>query len=122
MTGMKKKYMMLLLATAVICGCGNRDDDPQFKAARMLGQSRELLAQCKYDAARDTLLSMRVQCPTAVEARAQGILLLDSIELLAAIDSLKEAEGEQWKQLDVKREFFERKLDIDKRKHQSRKQ
>lgn len=122
MTGMKKKYMMLLLATAVICGCGNRDDDTQLKAARMLGQSRELLAQGKYDAARDTLLSMRVQCPTAVEARAQGILLLDSIELLAAIDSLKEAEGEQWKQLDVKREFFERKLDIDKRKHQSRKQ
>lgn len=122
MTGMKKKYMMLLLATTVICGCGNRDDDPQLKAARMLGQSRELLAQCKYDAARDTLLSMRVQCPTALEARAQGILLLDSIELLAAIDSLKEAEGEQWKQLDVKREFFERKLDIDKRKHQSRKQ
>ena len=32
MTGMKKKYMLLLLATAVICGCGNRDDDPQFKA------------------------------------------------------------------------------------------
>ena len=120
MTGMKKRYMMLLLAAAVICGCSNRDDDPQLKAARMLGQARELLTQGKYDAARDTLLSMRVQCPTAVEARSQGILLLDSIELLAAIDSLREAEGEQWKQLEVKREFFERKLDIDKRKHQSR--
>ena len=113
---------MLLLATTMMWACGGKEDDPQLKAAQMLGQSRELLTQGKYDAARDTLLSMRVQCPTAVEARAQGILLLDSIELLAAIDSLREAEGEQWKQLEVKREFFERKLDIDKRKHQSRKQ
>lgn len=117
---MKKKYIMLLLATTMMWACGSKEDDPQLKAAQMLEQSRELLTQGKYDAARDTLLSMRVQCPTAVEARSQGILLLDSIELLAAIDSLREAEGEQWKQLEVKREFFERKLDIDKRKHQSR--
>ena len=118
-----KKYTMFVFAmAALIWSCGNADTGPQCKAAQMLGQSRVLLAKGEYDAARDTLLSMRAQCPTALEARAQGILLLDSIELLATIDSIKDAEGERWKQLDVKREFYFRKLDIDKRKYQSDKQ
>lgn len=76
----------------------------------MLGQSRVLLAQGNYNTARDTLLSMRKQYPSAIEARAQGILLLDSIELLAARDSLTVAVGDEWKRLDVKLRFFERKL------------
>lgn len=118
-----KKYTMFVLAmAALIWSCGNADTGPQRKAAQMLGQSRVLLAKGEYDAARDTLQSMRAQCPTALEARAQGILLLDSIELLATIDSIKDAEGERWKQLDVKREFYLRKLNIDKRKYQSDKQ
>lgn len=118
-----KKYTMFVFAmAALIWSCGNADTGPQLKAAQMLGHSRVLLAKGEYDAARDTLLSMRAQCPTALEVRAQGILLLDSIELLATIDSIKDAEGERWKQLDVKREFYLRKLDIDKRKYQSDKQ
>ena len=38
---------------------------------------------------------------------------MDSIELHAATESLKLVSGEEWKRLDVKRQFFERKLQED---------
>lgn len=82
----------------------------------MLEKSRQHLQDCRYDAARDSILSMRRQYPTALQSRAQGILLLDSIEMLAAKDSMGSATGEEWKRLSVKAQFFERKLQEDKKK------
>jgi hypothetical protein len=61
---------------------------------------------------------MRRRYPTALQARAQGILLLDSIEMLAARDSMGSATGEEWKRLSVKAQFFERKLQEDIKKLQ----
>ncbi len=84
----------------------------------MLQKSRQHLADERYDAARDSILSMRRLYPTAVQARAQGILLLDSIEMLAARDSMGSATGEEWKRLSVKAQFFERKLQEDRKKQQ----
>lgn len=84
----------------------------------MLRKSRCLLVDERYDAARDSILSMRRRYPTALQARAQGILLLDSIEMLAARDSMGSATGEEWKRLSVKAQFFERKLQEDIKKLQ----
>ena len=52
----------------------------------------------------------------AIEARRQAILLLDSIEMNAAADSLRLVTGEEWKRLNVKKQFFERKLQEDLKK------
>lgn len=82
----------------------------------MLEKSRQHLQDGRYNAARDSILSMRRQYPTALQSRAQGILLLDSIEMLAAKDSMGSATGEEWKRLSVKAQFFERKLQEDKKK------
>ena len=82
----------------------------------MLEKSRQHLQDDRYDAARDSILSMRRQYPTALQSRAQGILLLDSIEMLAAKDSMGSATDEEWKRLSVKAQFFERKLQEDKKK------
>ena len=60
--------------------------------------------------------------PTTPEAGASAMLeksrqhLQDSIEMLAAKDSMGSATGEEWKRLSVKAQFFERKLQEDKKK------
>lgn len=100
---------LLLLALTSACS----GPTPEERAAGMLKEARYALSHHLYDEARDTIMSLRANCPTAIEARKQAILLLDSIELHAATDSLKLVSGEEWKRLDVKRQFFERKLQED---------
>ena len=68
----------------------------------MLREARQLYAEARYDAARDTILSLRRRFPMALDARRQAILLMDSIELQLA-------EGDTLKQ-----EFFRRKLEHDR--------
>ena len=82
----------------------------------MLSEARVALESGRYSEAKDSILSLRQQYPTAIEARKQAILLLDSIEMAAAADSLQYAEGEEWERLHVKKQFFERKLLEDKKK------
>lgn len=106
------------LIFALLCASCATSPTPEEKALAMLQKSRQHLADERYDAARDSILSMRRLYPTAVQARAQGILLLDSIEMLAARDSMGSATGEEWKRLSVKAQFFERKLQEDRKKQQ----
>ena len=101
------------ILAATLASCGETTSD---KAAGMLGEARRLLGERQYTAAKDTILSMRKRYPEAIGARRQGILLLDSIEMTAATDSLRHATGEEWERLDVKRRFFERKLMEDLKK------
>lgn len=54
----------------------------------MLAEARALLQQKQYDAARDTIESMRRTWPKAFQARTAGIVVMDSIELCEAQDSL----------------------------------
>ena len=54
----------------------------------MLDEARVLLANKNYDAARDTILSLRRQHPTALAARRAAILTLDSVELMETRDSV----------------------------------
>ncbi len=82
----------------------------------MLDDARFALRYQHYSEARDTIFSLRKRFPTAIEARRQGILLLDSIELMAARDSLSKAEGPEWERLQVKAQFYERKLQEDQKK------
>ena len=62
------------------------------------------------------MLSFRKKHPYAIQTRRQGILLLDSIEMMAAADSLTKAQGEEWERLSMKKKFFERKLQEDIKK------
>lgn len=70
----------------------------------------------QYAAARDTIMAMRRAFPTSFKTREQAILVLDSIEFLAAEDSLKTAEGDRAKELKMRSEFFRRKLEEDLKK------
>lgn len=106
----------ILPLLALLCAACTSSPTPETSASRMLEKSRQHLLDGRYDAARDSILSMRTQYPTALQSRAQGILLLDSIEMLAAQDSMGSATGEEWKRLSIKAQFYERKLQEDKAK------
>lgn len=81
-----------------LVACGGHQSDPEQQGLQMLTEARTLYAQGNYTVARDSILSLRQHYPTALKARRQAILLLDSVELqLAEGDSLKQ-------------EFFRRKL------------
>ena len=109
------KHILPLIA--IVCAsCASSPTTPEDAASAMLKKSRLHLQDGRYDAARDSILSMREKYPTALESRAQGILLLDSIEMLAARDSMESATGEEWKRLSIKAQFFERKLQEDTKK------
>jgi len=110
---MKKFFALTLLAT-LLAACTK--ETPEERAALMLREARYALHHHLWNEARDTIFSLRRNCPTAIEARRQAILLLDSIEMNAAADSLKLVTGEEWERLDVKRQFFERKLQEDLKK------
>lgn len=100
-----------LLFIIILVSCSNGSEEG--KAQLMLQEARTALRNRQYADARDTIMSLRKKHPTAIEARKQGILLLDSIEMNAAADSLRNAEGTEWERLSVKRKFYERKLQED---------
>ena len=109
-----KKFFALILVATLLAACSK--ETPEKRAALMLREARYALHHHLWNEARDTIFSLRRNCPTAIEARRQAILLLDSIEMNAAADSLKLVTGEEWERLDVKRQFFERKLQEDLKK------
>ncbi len=107
-----------LCAVLVSCDSSQDDNVPAFAIVR---QSRVHLAAGEYDAARDSVLVMRKKFPAAVMARYAGLLLLDSIELAAAQDSLDAAPAHDRERLELKCRFFRRKLQEDLKKDIGRK-
>ncbi len=104
--------LVSISVSVVLVACQGRQDD-NAPAFAMIAQSRMHLAAQDYEAARNSILGMRKKYPAAIQARAAGLLLLDSIELAAARDSLDNAEGAERERLSLKYRFFERKLQED---------
>lgn len=89
-----------------VVACKPAGENPEDVATPMLGEARALLADGRYGAARDTIMSMRRRHPLALEARRQAILTLDSVELLETRDSMNRYEAE----LEAARAAFGRML------------
>ncbi len=86
---MKLKYLLYVIGAALLTtGCKTTADIAEDAAASMLDEARQLLTDKHYAAARDTILSLRRQHPTAIEVRRAAILTLDSVELMETRDSL----------------------------------
>ncbi len=114
---------LLLAALLTLSGCFRERSE----AYDYLDKARNAMALRRYDVARDTIFAMRRRFPEAIDARRQGILVLDSVELQAATDSLnalrkvpkgmtadeERAHNEEFKRLDMKVKFFQRKLSED---------
>lgn len=106
------KYIPLLLSAIAFVACTSKPD-PEVMGQRLLQDARFALRHQHYSEARDSILSLRANYPRAIEARRQALLLLDSIEIQAATDSLAVADSADWERLDVKHKFFLRKLEED---------
>ena len=119
----------LLLILLLLVGCKDaRQEARDTQAAQgsvLLSEARTLCQAGRYDAARDTIQSLRCTCPLAIEARKQAILLMDSVEMLAAQDSLATLPermdtalagyAAEYERLSLKAQFFQRKLEHDKK-------
>lgn len=138
---MKKILFLLSACTLLACGGNSPRDIDEREGAKTLAAARKACMDRQFDAARDSIMSLRQNHPLAMEARRQGILLLDSIELFAANDSLVALNNlaqeqymkclddpeaplfldsatyvDEHERLTVKIEFFERKLQEDMKK------
>ncbi|MBO4800571.1 MAG: hypothetical protein J5545_01755 [Bacteroidaceae bacterium] len=86
---MKVYSPIFILSMAFLAvACKTTEDAAEESAAVMLEEARSLLAEKQYTAARDTILSLRRQHPTALQTRRTAIVTLDSIELMETRDSL----------------------------------
>lgn len=78
-------------------------------ARTFLEQARQEFSEGRYDDARRTISVMRDSCRYALNAREQGILLLDSIELFQVRNDTAAADR------DVKERFYLKKLEHDRK-------
>lgn len=106
----------LLLVLPLLVACGGKTQAEQNRevaereGALLLGKARQALRADDYEQARRFVMALRSDQPLALDARRQAILLLDSIELRAAKDSIHFLEGEDWERINMKVQFYERKL------------
>lgn len=97
------------------------------EAQRRLDVARQQVADSAYTEAKQTVENMRKDCYLAIDARKEGVLLMDSIDLnlsrqeLAHVDSLMCAGNKTVTQDDFdeacrKVQFYERKIQYDKKR------
>ena len=104
---MKAVRNLFIVGLAVLgSGCKTAEDLAEQQASVMLDEARDLLADGRFAAARDTILSLRRQHPTALQTRRAAIVTLDSVELLETRDSLLRYEA----RLEAAREGFKKML------------
>ena len=133
-----KKILTLAIALLALCnyGCADGDKKPAVSEERLameeqgqlcLKAAREALEKEDFVAARENVEKMRKDFPLALNAREEGILLMDSINLLEAEAQIKELDDQlrDNEQLDEdslkievedllqKAKFYKRKLNHD---------
>lgn len=125
-----RKYLLLLFPLLVVACKNDREVQTEIdvrEGTRQLVEARAACLAGHYEAARDSIKAMRLHHRLAIEARRQGILLLDSIELFAARDSFSVLQrtpasmdsasyANEYERLSLKVKFFERKLQEDSKK------
>ena len=121
------------LLAVTLASCGSEKAHPEWSDARCameergqtwLARSRQALAEGRFDDARQAIDSLRRTCDLAFDARHEGILLMDSIDIrlaqaeLAHIDSLlrlgvDSVNENHFNEACGKIQFYERKLQHD---------
>lgn len=84
-------YILFSFATLMslaLTSCKSAEEAADITAALQLDEARQLMEQKNYAAARDSIMSLRRQHPTALTVRRAAILTLDSVELMETRDSI----------------------------------
>lgn len=118
-----------LFAAAALAACGGDGKDSHMSQRRqaheaegrlLLDEARQALARQRFDDARRSIRTLRDSFPLALSARAEGILLDDSISLGEARRQLSLTppdSAERLSELALKVKFYTRKLEHDKQAH-----
>lgn len=131
-----------ILFASVSVSCAEKGEKQEWSQARLemeqtgqmlLAEARAALASGNFEKARSQVEKMRKECTLALNAREEGILLMDSIDLKQAVQQLQRTDSLQLKHpdnahllqqsiedLSQKVKFYKRKLEHDKqnrRKH-----
>lgn len=131
-------HTKLLLLLLLLVSCGSKDNgnsaDIEQQGQQWLNKARTALSDSNYALAKDCIDSLRTRTAEALNAREEGILLLDSVNLAEArveLDAAEKAAAQP--NLDIyardsvdtnldraqtKVRFFERKLSLDKSQKQ----
>ena len=96
-----RHYIIILFACACAVACTQKKPSADEMGQMMLTEARAAYERGEYAAARDSIMSLRTNYPTAITARREAILLLDSVEFQLAQDDT------------LKSEFYRRKLQHD---------
>lgn len=108
--------LTLVVTSAVLVGCQSKYGNASKRrihdeevAVTLLNQARQQMNAGQYEEARKSVRLLRDSCRYALDGREQGILLLDSIELLMArADTTIEDYA-------MRERFYLKKLDHDKK-------
>ncbi len=99
---MIKSLILSAFAILVLCACSEKDKKTDWsekrqlmetRAQEMLSGARQALIRQDFEKAKNTIEAMRTQCNLALEARQQGILLMDSIYLQEAVNKMMQADS-----------------------------
>lgn len=111
--------IVLASLSLLLVACGGKTqaeknrEEAERHGATLLDEARRALRAEDYEMARNKVITLRREQPLALDARRKAILLLDSIELRAATDSVRFLEGEEWERVNMKMQFYQRKLGED---------
>ena len=107
-------YLTFVVLSCLLHSCSDRNKSEEEVGIDMLGIARQDLADGRYAEARDTILSLRTNHPMAIEARRGAILLMDSVELLSAQDSLSKGLGDS-EDMQLRVKFYQHKIEFDRK-------
>ncbi len=135
---MIKSLILSAFAILVFCACSEKDKKADWsekrqlmetRAQEMLSEARQALIRQDFEKAKNTIEAMRTQCNLALEARQQGILLMDSIYLQEAVNKMMQADSlmktqtvdslilvPRLEEFGEKIKFYRRKLEHDKQR------
>lgn len=139
-TNKMRKLATLLAVALLLPACNPKGDDKKWSSARtemeknaqeMLAEARSALNEGKFNKAKSIVEQMRKDCTLALEAREEGILLMDSIDLMQLRSELSQAGDlllrhpedslllqQKVEELSKKMNFYKRKLEHDKQTRQ----
>lgn len=81
-------FASLAALLAALVSCRSAEEASDLMAEQQLDEARALMSRKQFAAARDTIMSLRQQHPTALNVRRAAILTLDSVELMETRDSI----------------------------------
>ena len=134
---MKTIFAITLAALSIsLCSCSSdkkseyseKREQAEKEGQNCLKEARNALSNKKYDIARESIEKMRKDFPLALNAREEGILLLDSVNLFEAENQIKIVNQQireksknqdslqiEFEDLFQKSKFYKRKLEHDKK-------